>query len=130
MAKNRILSSEDGATKEEFSWGEIRWLYGQYFDDEGEMTFGVVKMKPGEENALHSHPNCEEILYLIQGEVEHLYEGRSFQLSPGMAIRIPAGIKHKMRNIGKEEARAIIVFSTPARMTEIEDAITGGIDKE
>jgi len=85
MAKNRILSSEDGATKEEFSWGEIRWLYGQYFDDEGEMTFGVVKMKPGEENALHSHPNCEEILYLIQGEVEHLYEGRSFQLSPGMA---------------------------------------------
>lgn len=40
-----------------------------------ELTVGVTRMKAGGMNPAHRHPNCEEVLHVLEGEVEHYCEG-------------------------------------------------------
>ena len=37
-------------------------------------------MKPGGSNPAHRHPNCEEVLHVLEGDVEHYVEGIAFAL--------------------------------------------------
>lgn len=38
------------------------------------MTAGKCVLKPGAENPLHKHPNCSEVLVVLQGIIEHVSE--------------------------------------------------------
>ena len=62
-----VIMNERDAPATPFPWGEIRWLYHRHLAADAEMTFGVVTIRRGERNPMHSHPNCEELLYLLQG---------------------------------------------------------------
>ena len=70
---------------------------------------------PGRKNPLHAHPNCEEVLYLISGELEHSLDGAMYRLQPGDAIRVPAGAKHDARNTGSAPATMVVCYSDPER---------------
>lgn len=80
-----------------------------------EQTFGVVTIQPGPRNPLHLHPNCEEFLYVISGECDHLLGEEMFHLAPGSVIRIPRGIKHWAKCTSAEPLVAVISFSAPDR---------------
>ena len=41
----------------QYPWGWIRWLMNAEIDPDAEMTFGVVYIKPHQENPAHLHPN-------------------------------------------------------------------------
>lgn len=38
---------------------------------------GIVRMRPGESEPAHRHPNCEEAIHVLEGDIEHWIEGRS-----------------------------------------------------
>jgi len=80
-----------------------------------EQTLGYVVIEPGQKNPLHAHPNCEELLYLIAGELDHSLDGASYRLRPGDAIRVPAGAKHDARCVSHEAARMVVCYSVPDR---------------
>lgn len=96
-------------------WGELNWkITGQSASD-AEMTFGTCFIEPGHRNPLHSHPNCEEYLYVVSGKCEHRL-GESFvTLGPGDVIRIPRDVPHWARALGSEPLLAVIVFSSAER---------------
>ncbi len=96
-------------------WGQLQWLIGQDQTPGAEQTFGVVTIKPNQRNPLHSHPNCEELLYLLSGQLDHSLEDRVFRLNPGDAIRVPAGVKHDARCVGEEPATMIVCYSAGQR---------------
>ena len=73
-----------------------------------EQTLGYVVIEPGQKNPLHAHPNCEELLYLISGELQHSLDDTSFHLNPGDAIRVPAGAKHDARCVSAEPAKMVV----------------------
>lgn len=99
-------------------WGNLTWLVGEREMPGAEQTLGVVVIYPGKRNALHSHPNCEELLYVMEGECDHRLGDEMVHLSPGSVIRIPRGVKHWAFCTSKESLRAVISFSAPDRLTD------------
>lgn len=96
-------------------WGEIVWLIGREQMRGCEQTFGVVTIEPGKRNPLHSHPNCEELLYVVSGECEHRIGSETHTLKAGEVICIPRGVRHWARATSKEPLVAVISFSSPDR---------------
>lgn len=100
------------------SWGTLAWMVGAKEMPGAEQTFGIVTIQPGQRNPLHSHPNCEELLYVVSGECEHLLGDQLYYLSPGSVIRIPRGIRHWARCTSAEPLTAVISFSSAERRAE------------
>ena len=63
-------------------------------------SFGVFTDPPGQiwENFVH---DTDELLMTIKGEMELSMEGRTIRCEIGKEIRIPAGVVHTVRNVGK-----------------------------
>ncbi|ANT54273.1 cupin domain-containing protein [Mesorhizobium amorphae] len=112
-----VASTKDGP---DFTadWGHLTWLVGEQEMPGSEQTFGVVTIYPGKRNALHSHPNCEELLFVMSGECDHLLGDEVIPLSPGSVIRIPRGVRHWAHCTSEEPLRAVISFSSPDRRTD------------
>jgi quercetin dioxygenase-like cupin family protein len=96
-------------------WGELNWKITGKAMPGAEMTFGTCLIHPGERNPLHSHPNCEELLYVVSGSCEHRLGDDTVHLAAGDVIRIPRNVPHWARALGDEPVFALIVFSTGAR---------------
>lgn len=118
--KTRVIRRAEVKTQHK-DWGTLRWnLGGTAFQDINQ-TFGIVTIKPGQANPMHSHPNCDEVLYVIRGRLEHtLPEGGMVSLETGDSIILPRGKAHQARNSGQEEAVAAVLFNTWDRQVENE----------
>jgi quercetin dioxygenase-like cupin family protein len=113
----KVVRKED-APPEETDWGSLQWLVCAANGASARMTFGRVTLRPGEANPMHSHPNCEEILFVVSGQVEHsLPEGGTAHLGPGDCIVLPEGSPHQARNVGSDEAVVVVAFSSAERET-------------
>lgn len=99
-------------------WGTLRWLVTADLAPGAEQTVGVVTIPAGNQNPLHRHPNCEEVLYVVSGTCRHRLGEREFDLAPGQAVRIPRGEAHRARATGTRPLVAVISFSAPDRLTE------------
>ena len=88
-------------------------------DPEGaEQTAGLAVFDAGKGNVEHVHPNCEEIVYVLDGEVQHTLGEQSTRLRAGDLIVVPRGVPHRLLNDGASPVRAYIVFSSPDRQFE------------
>lgn len=108
--------------RQTFDWGEIVWLDSQDLTGTDSLTVGEVTIYPGEKNSEHYHPNCDESLYLLSGELEHSIGDETASLEAGELIHIPEGARHRATNTGSEDAVAVIVYDTGRREVEFVDA--------
>jgi mannose-6-phosphate isomerase-like protein (cupin superfamily) len=115
VAATAAVQHLDHEAVEEYPWGEIRCMMNNKLDPQATQTFGIVQINAGQKNALHSHPNCEEILYVLSGSCEHLIANKKVVLHPGDLIRVPVGVKHQATVIGNEPLRAVISYSSGDR---------------
>jgi quercetin dioxygenase-like cupin family protein len=100
----------------EFPWGRITWLVSGDIGNSEALTAGRVVIRKGERNGEHYHDNCEEILHLLQGELEHTAgPDRLFHMRAGDTITVPAGIPHYATSVGDEDAVMIVCYSTAHR---------------
>ncbi len=115
--KARVVRKED-VPPQETDWGGLQWLVSAANGASTRMTFGRVTLGPGKANPMHSHPNCEEILFVVSGRIEHsLPEGGTASLGPGDCIVLPEGATHQARNVGSDEAVVVVAFSSAERET-------------
>jgi len=102
-------------------WGSLQWLVGGHNGASKNMTIGRVTFKPGMGNPTHLHPNCEEVLYVITGTVEHtLPGGGTTRLTAGDCIVLQAGVWHRAVNIGAETAVVLVAFNSAQRQTVVQ----------
>lgn len=114
LGTSRVTAIDDDAALR-FEWGSIQWLCsGQVYDD-AQQTFGHVRILPGQKNPRHHHPNSDEMLLLLEGELNHSLGGEIFRLTPGDAIHIPQGVEHDALNTGDTVARMIVAYPTSDR---------------
>ena len=74
MDKARILRANECDTVEA-DWGCLTWYASGGLGNSSDMTVGKCVLRPGRENPLHSHPNCSEVLVVLQGQILHTIEG-------------------------------------------------------
>jgi quercetin dioxygenase-like cupin family protein len=120
-----MIQSRDPGKATPMPWGSIQWLVTGATHPGSNLTFGYVEIEPGVKNPLMRHPNCDEVLYLLEGELDHSLEGELFHLEPGDAIHIPRGARHDAVNRGQTVARMVVAYDTGERQIEILD---GGRD--
>jgi quercetin dioxygenase-like cupin family protein len=99
-------------------WGGLHWLASSKIGNSKTMTFGRATIRAGCASQRHRHPNCDEILHVLSGRVEHTLENKRFILEAGDTISLPAGLWHGAKVLGDEDAEMIICFSSADRETE------------
>ena len=101
-------------------WGKLTWLASRSLGNSTTMTFGHVIIPANQENPRHRHPNCDEILHLLSGRLEHSLGDQRFIVEPGDTVSIPAGQWHNAKSLDGVEAVMVICFSSADRETEFE----------
>jgi quercetin dioxygenase-like cupin family protein len=114
-----VISLAEGTLLDQ-PWGRLTWLASREIGNSRTMTFGRVVIPADQENPRHRHPNCDEILHLLSGRLEHSLEEERFVLQAGDTICIPAGQWHHARALDGRDAEMVICFSSADRQTEFE----------
>jgi len=105
--------------KKPFDWGSTAWCINRAAGNSETLTFGKVVIKAGQANDKHRHGNCDEILYLLSGELDHYADDMgNARMTPGDAIVIPTGVAHYAKCLGGEDAEMIVIYSSPEREIE------------
>lgn len=96
-------------------WGRLEWMISGRLGNSTTMTVGKCYIAPGRQNPRHHHPNCDEVLHVLQGTIEHSADDDRVTMRAGDTISIPQGVVHNARNVGDDEAVFVISFSSADR---------------
>lgn len=96
-------------------WGSLRWLAGQKVGNAEGVTVGRVVIRKGCCNPRHIHNNCEEVLYLLAGRLEHTMGDQKVILNVGDTLVVAAGVAHNAVSIGDVDADMIVAYSSGNR---------------
>ena len=121
MNTHHLTSHAAQSQRRDESWGSLLWLANQQLDNADGLTLGRVIIKRGHSNPRHRHPNCEEVLYLLSGQLQHTLGDETFDLSAGDTLSIPAGAWHNARSVGEQDADMIVVYDSAQREFELEN---------
>jgi quercetin dioxygenase-like cupin family protein len=104
-----------GGAAEPADFGSVHWVVRAEDPTGAEMTVGVAVFDAGKSNVEHIHPNCEEVVFVLEGEVEHTLGVQRTMLRAGDLIVVPRNVPHHLINGGDKPVRCLIVFSSPDR---------------
>ena len=77
---------------------------GKWNSERATVTTGVTAFAVGTGLPLHSH-NCEESVLILEGLATAEIDGEYFDLEPGQATWVPAGVPHRFLNRGETVMR-------------------------
>jgi len=103
-----ILSNQ--VEREQLDWGELGWLSRPSTTHAKNITVIEVTLNAGHGHNFHRHPNQEEVIYVIAGQIEQWLETEKRVLKPGDSIFIEANIVHASFNTGSQTARLMVVL--------------------
>jgi quercetin dioxygenase-like cupin family protein len=91
-------------------WGRLRWLCNPPSTGAGALTVIDVTLLPGKGHNFHKHPDQEEVIVVISGQVEQWLDREKRRLGPGDSVFIPAGMVHASFNAGSGEAKLAAIL--------------------
>ena len=71
---------------------------------------GHLEIGPGATVTTHIHPDTEEAMVIVEGELEAILGDEVVTLGPGDTVLAPAGIKHGFVNQSNDKAALLAVF--------------------
>ena len=99
-------------------WGQLTWFANRALGNSADVTVGRCLIHPGQSNPRHYHPNCSEILVVMQGHIRHTMEGdKEAEMNEGDTVTIAPGVWHRATNVGDKDAILLIVFTSADRET-------------
>jgi quercetin dioxygenase-like cupin family protein/type 1 glutamine amidotransferase len=115
-AAQGVLLPRADAQVQQQPWGKLEWFASRDLGNSTSMTVGIATISPGKENPVHLHPNCDEILHVLQGQIISRVGDKEYEMRAGDTLTVPEGTPHNARNIGKEDAVLSISYNTPDRI--------------
>jgi quercetin dioxygenase-like cupin family protein len=92
----------------------IRWIADGKTMQPQHLSSCVIRVLPGETvQPAHSHPEGEELIYIMSGTGEAWVDGEIQPTRAGTAVLFEAGSVHMIRNVGEVEMK-VVCFFTPA----------------
>lgn len=116
MAKviRKCFVSPDEVETQVFPWGRLQWLSEPRVTGTSKMTTGVVKLMVGKGHDRHNHQDCEEVIYVVEGEGQQSVEVEgSVETRPvkaGDLIYIPPSAFHSTLNTGQKPLTLLVVY--------------------
>jgi quercetin dioxygenase-like cupin family protein len=89
---------------------KLRVLLDQARLGGSELEIGEITFAPGADSGDHAH-GATEVFYVLSGELEHVVNGKSVILRPGMLgfVRPPDQVRHKVGSAGP--TRALVIWA-------------------
>ncbi|HEY6181070.1 MAG TPA: cupin domain-containing protein [Terriglobales bacterium] len=95
----------------------LRWVVTPENTNARHCSMCVIQVAPGETvRPAHSHPNGEEVIYIIQGSGRVMIDGVVEAVKQGYAVLFPQGAVHMLQNSGKEEMKVACFFAPPTNL--------------
>ena len=107
---NGIFVPSHDAVRETLDWGSLAWVSRPQSTEASNLTVIEVTLNPGGGHNFHKHPDQEEVIYVIEGEVEQWLEQASQKLTPGDSVFIKANIVHASFNNGNTPAKLLAIL--------------------
>ena len=92
------------------NWGQLRWLCNPPSTGAKDLTVIDVTLKPGKGHNFHKHPEQEEVIVIVSGQVEQWLDREKRVLGPGDSVFIPADMVHASFNVGSSEAKLAAIL--------------------
>ena len=93
---------------------ELRWLVAPGALRANHCSTSVIRVAPGDRvRPAHSHPNGEEVIYIISGSGRVLVGDEIHQVRPGTVVLFPRGVVHMLHNTSGEEMKVVCFFAPP-----------------
>lgn len=104
-----VLNKE--MVRDQFDWGEIAWACRPQNTESAQLAILDVTITPGMGHNFHRHPDQEEMIYVLEGEIEQWIEKEKQILKPGDAVFIKKGIVHASFQRGEHPAHLLAILS-------------------
>jgi quercetin dioxygenase-like cupin family protein len=90
----------------------LRWLVNAELLGAEHLSACVIKVAPGQTvRPAHSHPNGEEVIYIITGSGRVMIEGEVSPVREGSVVLFPQGKVHMLQNNGQTEMKVVCFFA-------------------
>ena len=91
-------------------WGSTAYLSNPTTTGASQLTVMEVILTPSKGHNFHKHPEQEEVICVIEGQIEQWLERERTELGPGEAVFIPANIVHASFNTGNKPAKLMVTL--------------------
>ena len=105
-----ILYRSDAKTEEGYP-GIARTILVDASHGARSLWVGHLEIEPGARVTTHIHPDTEEAMVIMEGELEAVLGDEVVTLGPGDTVLAPAGVKHGFVN--RSGAKAVLLASFP-----------------
>lgn len=76
----------------------------------------VMSLKPGEEIGEETHSDRDQFFRIQKGQGEIEIDGRKTKVDGDLAMVVPAGARHNIKNVGVEPLRLYTIYGPPEHM--------------
>lgn len=95
----------------------LRWVVTGENTPARHCTMCVIEVEPGQTvRPAHSHPNGEEVIYIIEGSGRVMIEGVIEPVRAGCAVLFPQGHVHMLQNSGSARMKVACFFAPPTSL--------------
>jgi quercetin dioxygenase-like cupin family protein len=109
------LIRENEVPEHDLPGRHLRWLVNGGGIQATHASMCVIRVPPGETvKPAHSHPDGEEIIYILSGTGRVMVEGAIDKVGPGTVVLFPQGAVHMLQNNGTEEMKVACFFAPAA----------------
>jgi quercetin dioxygenase-like cupin family protein len=91
-------------------WGRLRWLSHPPSTGARQLTVIDVTLAPGKGHDFHKHPDQEEVIHVLAGEVEQWIDRDKRVLYAGDSAFVPPGVVHASFNVGEGDAKLLAIL--------------------
>ena len=118
-------STQQDLATETFAWGSIKWGVTAGRFPGAPITVGEGVINPTKGHDVHTHPDSDEVLQVIEGEgVQTVGDSGEFSVTAGDSIYVPRGTEHSTFNTGWRQLRLLAIYSPGGA----EEALRGAPD--
>lgn len=110
MSKHRFITPAE-ALKEDYKGRTNYWLCRPEVCAAEDLQICRAVLPVGEGHNFHTHPELEEAIYVLEGEVEQWVEREKRLLKPGEVAHIPRGVVHATFNPTARDAVILAILS-------------------
>jgi len=97
--------------RDQLPWGELGWISRPASTGANELVVIEVSFSPGFGHNFHKHPDQEEVIYVIEGEVEQWLEQDKRVLKRGDSVFIPADVVHASFNVSDKPVKVLAILA-------------------
>ena len=97
--------------EQQLDWGTLFRLSGPQKTGAEKLVVIEVNLQPGKGHNFHKHPQQEEVIYVVEGEVEQWVGQECRTLRTGESVFIPADMVHASFNVGSRDAKLLAILS-------------------